>query len=34
MTQAKSGLGGVAGRKAGTETRPINVRVVWIIRCW
>ena len=32
--KAKSGLGGVAGTKAGNETRPINVRVVWIIKCW
>ena len=32
--KAKSGLGGVAGSKAGNETRPINVRVVWIIKCW
>ena len=33
-SKAKSGLGGVAGSKAGNETRPINVRVVWIIKCW
>ena len=33
-SKAKSGLGGVAGAKVGNETRPINVRVVWIIKCW
>ena len=36
ITSSKSGIqiGGSTHAKSGTETRPINMKVLWIIKCW
>ena len=31
---SKSNIGGMANGSKGTETRPINMRVIWIIKAW
>jgi hypothetical protein len=35
INSAKSGIGGVTnGYRKGSETRPTNMKVMWIMKCW
>ena len=34
IQSSKSNIGGMANGSKGTETRPINMRVLWIMKAW
>ena len=34
IQSSKSNIGGMANGSKGSETRPVNMRVVWIIKAW
>ena len=34
IQSSKSNIGGMANGSKGTETRPVNMRVLWIMKAW